>query len=331
MSTQRPLAGDVPDCDPGDLVPSVSVLVPVFNGEITIAAAIESALSQSFTDVEVVVVDDGSTDATPAVLAHFDSDQRVRIHRHDSNCGLVASLATGLALCRGSLVARLDADDVALPGRLERQVSVFNANPEVVLCATAYERVNEEGVLGHRPIPPLTHGALAMAMAAGNQLCHSSVMFRRSVVEELGGYDATWFPVEDYDLWLRLLERGLYVGLAEPGVRFLENPVGISAVGARVQAEMLATRSAHYRLAIAGTRKAARGVAGRVRNLEHFRRALTIRLEHAGVARVGVDSTAYRMAFDETVGLPRVVRHLIVGAVAPMLWLKVAFKPRRSG
>ena len=119
--------------------PRVSVLMPVFNGGERIGRAVDSILTQTFTDFELVVVDDGSSDHTAAELSARAVDARLRVIRHEENVGLVASLNHGLALCRGELIARLDADDWALPSRLARQVAEFDARPELVLCASPYD------------------------------------------------------------------------------------------------------------------------------------------------------------------------------------------------
>jgi hypothetical protein len=215
--------------------PAVSVLLPVFNGGDRVALAVESILCQTFDDFEMVIVDDGSTDQTSEVLASYTADERVRLIRNDSNIGLVASLNRGLRECRAELVARIDDDDTALSTRLERQVAVFGSFPATVLCGTAYERVDSSGSVIRSASPPLTQGGLMIKMLTQNRLCHSSVMFRRQAVLDIKGYDPGWFPVEDFELWWRLLTVGEYRTVPTVEVRYLENNDGVSATSSEMQ------------------------------------------------------------------------------------------------
>ncbi len=310
----------------GETRPSVSVLMPVYNGAEYVAKAIDSVLAQTLTDFELVVVDDGSTDDTARVLASYAQDQRVRVVHHETNGGLVASLNDGLQACRAELVARLDADDMSMPTRLQRQKEVFDTNPAVVLCATAYVRFLPSGQVLREGRPPLTHGGLAMAMFTGNRLCHSSVMFRRSAVVALGGYDPAWFPVEDYDLWIRLMETGWYVGISSTEVRYLENPEGISASKSAVQLRYHRARTDSYRqslvAAVSETEATSDTSRFRVRQIESMRRDLRRHMTDRGIPLDGVDDEAYRRAFETTLGRSRLARHAIVASAAPALWLR---------
>jgi len=221
----------------GAPTPQVSVLLPVFNGDRFLAAAIESVLSQKFADLELVIIDDGSTDGTADVIDSYRGDARVRSFPLPKNVGLVASLNFGLKQCRGPLIARLDADDTCQPTRLERQVAAFSRDDKLVLHATAYDRVDPDGKLLRVGQPPLTHASLVGAMLSGNRLSHSTIMFRRSAVRLAGGYRSEWFPVEDYDLWLRLCEAGRFEASASSEVTYLENPAGISGTTATIQSQ----------------------------------------------------------------------------------------------
>lgn len=226
--------------------PEVSVLLPVFNGEESVGEAIDSILGQTFSDFEIVVVDDGSTDGSLQVVLNRASDPRIRIIRHERNEGLLASLRDGLAECRGELVARLDADDTALPTRLDRQVEVFRHDPSVSLCATGVRRVTPDGTWMYDTRPPVTHASLAVGFLLGNWLNHSTVMFRRETVAKLGGYDAEQFPAEDYDLWIRLLSQGTYSGVNSIEAETRTQPDGISVTRADEQATVARTLAHRY-------------------------------------------------------------------------------------
>lgn len=300
---------------------AVSVVLPVFNCEEFVAAAVESALVQTGVEFEVVVVDDGSTDGTAEVLARYADDTRLRVVRLPQNLGLTPALNRGVQEARGELIARLDADDLALPGRLAAQAEVFAADPAVVFTACAYDRVLPSGDLVRRGVPPATHGALAMAGWSGNRLCHSAVMFRRSVVLELGGYRAEWYPVEDFDLWLRLLEAGRFRGTSFLGARYLVNPEGISLQQEQRQLHLVGGRSAEFTTSLLGDEHPLTGsVRQQLRHLDKFRVALHHHLTAAGESTDGVDAMAYQLAFDTVGAGSSLLRHLRVATAAPALW-----------
>lgn len=184
--------------------PKVSVVMSAHNEERYLGRAVESLLEQTFRDFEVIVIDDGSEDRTPEILASYD-DPRLHVVRQ-GNQGLISSLNRGMALARGQYIARMDADDVAYPERLARQVAFLSANPEVGLLGTAFDEIDGEGrVIGRRRYPT-EDAALRRLLIRYNPFFHSSVMIRRGPLERVGGYleTAEGVLVEDYDLWFRL-------------------------------------------------------------------------------------------------------------------------------
>src|SRR5687768_185935 len=171
-------------------VPRVSVLVAVYNGLPYVEEAIQSVLDQSFTDFELIVVDDASTDATPAALERFRrQDPRVRVLRMEANGGPVLAANRGLAEVRAPLVARLDADDVCRAERLALQVEAFEREPGLVLLGSAFDYIDAAGrVVGHGN-PPQDDAALqATLIEHGNPFCHPSVLMRTDALRSLGGY-----------------------------------------------------------------------------------------------------------------------------------------------
>ena len=283
-------------------------------------AAIDSLLSQSLSDLEVIAIDDGSTDGTAAILADIGRrDPRLRILTQVKNVGLVASLNEGIASARGQLIARLDADDVAMPDRLQLQVEVFENDASVALCATGYERVTPLGEVISRPRPPQTHAALAGALLTGNCLCHSSVMFRRQVVLDLGGYRSEWFPVEDYDLWLRLLDVGEYRGVPSIEVRYLVNPDGVSA-SAQHQAALAEERTSGH-LAQLTRRPVATGGFADPRTLQRATLAIAASLRVRGIPTTGLFSSPLGAMLARYATWPRIARHLAIAARAPRLYV----------
>lgn len=179
----------------------------VYNGVTHLAAAIESVLAQTWREFEFLIINDASTDGSRGLCEKY-RDPRIRIVDNERNLGLTKSLNRGLALARGIYIARLDADDVALPRRLERQLSYFQAHPSCALLFTGFRK--STGYLGIPPAEPLEQ---RWQMLFDNPLGHSTVMFRREVIlNALGGYDESFPVAQDYALWLRALARGLSIG-----------------------------------------------------------------------------------------------------------------------
>jgi hypothetical protein len=188
-------------------MPEVSVLLPVYNGRAHLREAVDSVLAQTFRDFELVIVDDGSTDASREVVESY-ADARIRLLAHDRNRGLPAALNTGLAAARGALVARQDQDDWSDPRRLERQVAWMRAHPDVALLGTRAHAIDGAGRATGAVNRPLSALAIRWYALLDNPFIHTSVMFRRAVVwEELGGYDTSLGHCEDYELWTRVLAR----------------------------------------------------------------------------------------------------------------------------
>jgi glycosyltransferase involved in cell wall biosynthesis len=192
---------------------AVSILMPVRNEERFLPAAIDSIRRQTLSAWELVCVDDGSTDATPVILAAAArNDTRIRLFATGGE-GLVAALNTGLASCRAPLVARMDGDDISHPRRLEAQVERMAAEPELGLVACAFRHFPRHkvrmGMLAYESWQNSLdcHDAIMRDLYVESPFVHPSVMIRKSLVEQVGGYrQEAW--AEDYDLWLRLASVG---------------------------------------------------------------------------------------------------------------------------
>lgn len=181
----------------------------VRNGQQWLSDALDSICKQTFSDFELLVIDDGSTDATPEILTECQArDPRLRVIRQEP-IGLIAALNRGLEAARGPLIARLDADDVALPERLQKQVRFLEQHPDVVLLGTWAQVIDESNEVKHRERqPPSDRDALILTLSRTNPFIHSTVMFRTAIARSLGGYRPAFEAAEDYDLWLRLCEIG---------------------------------------------------------------------------------------------------------------------------
>jgi Glycosyl transferase family 2 len=199
--------------------PAVSFVMSVRDGERHLRDALDSMLAQTFRDFEAVVINDGSADSTPQILAAYAArDERVLVHRQD-NAGLATSLNRGVARARAPLIARLDADDAALPLRLELQVRYLDAHPRIGVVGGAVRFVDESGRQFSEVQYPVADDAIRRAFAETTPFNHSAVTIRRAAFEAAGGYRPA-FHAEDLDLWLRIGAEWELANLADPVVRY---------------------------------------------------------------------------------------------------------------
>jgi glycosyltransferase involved in cell wall biosynthesis len=208
------------------ITPTVTVVMPVYNGERFLAEALDSVLAQSFVDFVAIVVDDASTDGTAAILEKC-TDSRVRIMRNAERMGVAGARNRALDWADTPYIAFLDSDDVACPTRLERQVGFLRAHAEIRIVTSSVAVISEDSrptgaVWGHAGAD---HAIPAM-MLFGNCLATSTVMVdRRLLVGER--FDASLNPVDDYDMWLRLLDRTCVACLPEVLVRYRIHPASL--------------------------------------------------------------------------------------------------------
>ncbi len=194
----------------------VSVIMPAYNAERFIRESIDSALAQTHPDVEVIVVDDSSTDSTPAILESYGS--RIRVHRQ-ANSGAAASRNAGAALATGDWLALLDADDVWEPRKLERQLAVSTS----AISYTDRTNIGDRGDLPERQsVVTAMHAGdvFVPLLLEGNFMTSSSVMIRRAAFHSLGGFTTDLRNAEDWDLWLRAAARHNVYFCDEPLVRY---------------------------------------------------------------------------------------------------------------
>jgi glycosyltransferase involved in cell wall biosynthesis len=200
--------------------PLVSVLLAVSNGERYLRAALESVLRQTVSDFELLVVDDGSTDGTPAILDGIE-DGRVRVFRHDDRQGLAASLNRGLDEARARYVARLDADDVAFPRRLERQLQRMVSGSPVAVVGSAVLELDAAGRPGGLHVMPAGPIPVRWSALFSSPFFHPTVFVDREALETHGlRYDPEYLESEDYELWARLLAYADGDNIAEPLVLY---------------------------------------------------------------------------------------------------------------
>jgi glycosyltransferase involved in cell wall biosynthesis len=202
----------------------VTVLLAVSDGEPYVRTALESVVRQTVPDLELLVVDDGSGDATPKILDEID-DERLRVLRNSERQGLAASLNRGLDEARGRYVARLDADDVALPRRLERQLGRIRSDPPVAVVGSAVLDLREKGRLGRLHVMPSGARAVRWASLFSSPFFHPTVLVDRQLLDAHGlRYDPEYLESEDYDLWTRVLSLADGDNLAQPLVLYRVHP-----------------------------------------------------------------------------------------------------------
>ena len=189
--------------------PLVSILLPVYNSQRYLRPAVSSMLAQSFSDWELICINDGSSDDSPSILEEFAaSEPRLRVV-HQENQGLVESLNRGAALARGALICRMDADDIAMPERMALQVRFLREHPEHVAVGGAILKIDADSdPLGVDRLPA-EHADIERALLSRKTgLFHPTTMMRSSALSAVGGYRRAYEWVEDHDLWLRLAQRG---------------------------------------------------------------------------------------------------------------------------
>jgi glycosyltransferase involved in cell wall biosynthesis len=229
--------------------PEVSIVMPVYNGQQFLQESLDSIFCQTFADFELIVIDDGSSDRTPAILAAC-ADTRLRVARLD-HAGIVAALNEGLRLARGEWIARIDHDDLMVRNRLERQLIYLRANPELGGAGSYYHIIDATGALrGSKEIPLRTPEELREFLERGGRLIypHPTMMFRKSVALSIGGYRSEYLKSEDVDFFLRMVESGWPL-LIQPEylIKFRYHSNSESAANIRVQFHFLEIIFGNYR------------------------------------------------------------------------------------
>ncbi|HEY6918467.1 MAG TPA: glycosyltransferase [Tabrizicola sp.] len=223
-------------------MPLISVLMPVYNCDAYVQAAIDSILTQSFRDFEFIIIDDGSKDGTAAIVkAAAARDPRIKVISRE-NRGIVPSLNEALEVATGELVARMDGDDISLPDRFRKQVDYLAAHPDCGLVGTQIMFMDPDG----RPIAPmpnpLDHEGIVQTMLDGSEsVSHPTVLFRTAVARSIGGYSNQYKHAEDIDFFLRMAEATRVANMPDLLLHYRQHAKSIGRTQTEAQAE------AHYR------------------------------------------------------------------------------------
>jgi glycosyltransferase involved in cell wall biosynthesis len=214
--------------------PLVTILMPVCDGERFLQEAIDSILVQTFTGFEFLILDDASADSSRSIVLGYD-DPRIRLLTNDRNLGVTRTLNRGIQQARGRYMARMDADDVSMPERLERQVAHLDANPNCAVVTTFARIIDTDSVPQGEICLDLSPVELDRQLQLQNRLIHGAVMMRADVVRRLGAYDEAMKRSQDYDLWLRISDEHAIHTLPEFLYSWRQHGQGISSLYADEQ------------------------------------------------------------------------------------------------
>ena len=213
--------------------PSVSVVLPVYNAERYLREAVDSILAQTFTDFELILINDGSTDGSGDICrAYAKRDPRIVLIDRPTNGGLVSALNEGLAKARAPLIARMDADDIAMPERFACQYAHMMEHSNLAVLGSAFWNIDSTGkITGQYQHTPFTPAEAKDMLSQRCPTHHPTVMMRKDAILKAGGYRAAFIHAEDYDLWLRLSQLGYDISnLPQPLLNHRTHGANVSIV-----------------------------------------------------------------------------------------------------
>jgi GT2 family glycosyltransferase len=211
-------------------IPTVSILMSVHNGEKYLEQTLQSITSQTYTDFEVIIINDCSTDQTSNILGKYKDNEKFKIINNESCLGLTKSLNIGISKARGKYIARLDADDIALPERLSIQKQFLDDNKDIVCIGSASIIIDENGnKTGFKKVVS-NIDTLKFRMILANQISHPSAFFRTEIIKKIGGYNENYKYAQDFNLWSRLLKAGYKISnIEKPLILYRVHNKSISA------------------------------------------------------------------------------------------------------
>ncbi|MCK5256411.1 MAG: glycosyltransferase [Deltaproteobacteria bacterium] len=205
-----------------EITPKVSVIMSVYNEEKHLREAVESILNQTFKDFEFIIINDGSTDRTGDILESY-ADERIVIVNQDKT-GLTKALNRGLSLARGKYIARMDADDISLPKRLEKQIQFLEENTGVELVSCHFYEIDSGGCQINLCQLPVKNEDIQKSLLVCNQFCHGAAVFKSECIRTIGTYREFFRFSQDFDLWLRIAEKFKCANLNTPLYKWRINP-----------------------------------------------------------------------------------------------------------
>ena len=234
-----------------DRIPTISVITPVYNNAAYLPEALDSVLNQSFGDFEYILINDGSTDDSLAVLEEYaKKDPRVRVSSRE-NRGYISALNEGLALARAEFIARMDADDVCMLDRFEKQIKFLRDHPECVVVGGRVLLIDSEGAPLREMCTETKHEEIDAAHLSGRggTIVHPAMMARSSAIQSIGGYSGAYPWAEDLDFFLRLAEVGRVANLQDIILRYRQHlsSIGYSKSELQQKSTVAVVRDTHVR------------------------------------------------------------------------------------
>lgn len=211
-------------------MPKLSILMPIYNSESYVIECLKSLQYQTFSSWELIVINDGSTDSSIKLLKEFGLGNKVKILNNKCKKGIAYSLNRGIKHASGELIARLDADDLCEPERFERQISVFESNPSLILCGSNARIINSGGCVIGKTNVPCSYKEIQALNLIFNCFIHPSVMLRGAWLKNISQpYDESYTTTQDWDLWNRAIVSGCCINLQDTLIRYREHPNSVSA------------------------------------------------------------------------------------------------------
>ena len=262
--------------------PAISVILPVYNVEVYVREAVESILAQTFTDFELIIINDGSTDDSGVILRELAARDARIVLVERPNDGLVSALNDGIEIARADLIARMDADDVSMPERFALQHARMIQEPELAVLGSFIRVMDKDGDIIHLGdhFPLTSEQATRCVEHSRCPVAHPAVMMRRDAVLKAGGYRKAFSHAEDYDLWLRMIEAGYAIAnIPQPLLNYREHGANVSAVHWQAQGRSTVLARLAHRVRKAGLPDPFEGVetidAGLIRTVPaHLRQGL---------------------------------------------------------
>lgn len=220
--------------------PLVSVLIPCYNADKHVEQAIRSIMTQTYQNLEIIAINDCSTDKTREILIHLaETDNRIKVVDNEKNLRLIATLNKGIDLCRGEYIARMDADDISFPDRIEKEVCFLENNKDIDIVSSLFYAFSSDNPkkksLHYNPTYP---EELQAYMLFKSGVCHPASMMRKRIFTELGlRFESEYLHVEDYALWSKAIYKTKIANIPEPLLLYRVHENQVSSLNEQLQTE----------------------------------------------------------------------------------------------